>query len=970
MFANHNFKVSVLLAVVVMLQVGFPSPACAQRDLAFDSDWRFVRGDVQGADLPEFDDSAWRVLDLPHDWSIEDLPPRETNDAELDVVTGEWRFHRGDDANWKSADLDDSDWQTVMLPAAWDRHSDYTDDNVYGWYRRTIEVPEQMQGKQVTLLLGRIDDVDEVWVNGTRLGGTGSFPPNYQTAWDRERRYQVPTGVLRADGTNVIAVRVYDGSGEGGMYASGVESRRVGPFDPSESEGRDKTGYVVGGVGWYRKHFTIDTSVDRTVLRFDAVYMNSDVWINGHHLGNHPYGYTSFEYELTPYLHEPGVDNVIAVRVRNLGRNSRWYSGSGIVRHVWLTRTHKQYVPSGGLFVSTHDVQPDQATVELSVEIQNRAEQAEAAVVDMRLTDPLGQVVKATRQRVRLPAKDRQVLKQSLQVASPKLWSLDAPQLYRAEVSIEIDGETVDAVGTTFGIRSVEMNANDGLLVNGEPVLLKGGCIHHDNGPLGAAAIDRAEVRKVELLKANGYNAIRTSHAPPAPAMLAACDRLGMLVIDEAFDQWNEQKLDNDQDYHRHFKDWYARDIASMVRRDRNHPSVIMWSVGNEIPEQFRGEATQLALREAVLQHDRTRPVTQAICNDWGKVYQNWDQLSDIAFKHLDAAGYNYLPQVYERDHERVPDRVIYGAESYPKDALVYWDLVEQHPYVIGDFVWTAIDYLGESGLAHSVLSNEPNPFFMSWPWHNAWCGDLDLCGFKKPQSYYRDVLWRRSSIELAVHAPMPEGTHEVLSGWAWPNEYQKWNWAGYEQQPLQVAVYTRCSAVRLELNGQVIGEQQVAADAKLTAVFQVPYAPGTLKAIGLEDGKVIAETELVTAGEPVAVKLTADRATIKASRNDLAYVTVELVDADGNRVPDAQQMVEFSVEGVAELAAQANGAPNRPASFHAPVCETRAGRCLAILRPTGERGLAVLKATVEGLEPAEITIEIGESSADTQASR
>ena len=328
--------------------------------------------------------------------------------------------------------------------------------------------------------------------------------------------------------------------------------------------------------------------------------------------------------------------------------------------------------------------------------------------------------------------------------------------MYSAEVEIVAAGKTVDVVSTPFGIRKIEVDAERGFRVNGQMLKLKGGCVHHDNGPLGAAAIDRAEERRIELLKANGFNAIRTSHNPPSPAFLDACDRLGMLVVDEAFDCWEQAK--NPQDYHLRFKEWSDSDIAAMVRRDRNHPSVVIWSIGNEIPEQFRTNAIpiQKRLREAVLAHDSTRPVTQAICNDWGQVTRNWDKLSDPAFLHLDIGGYNYLPQKYESDHARHPERVIMGTESYPKDFFEYWSLVEKHPYVIGDFVWTALDYLGESGIGHSVLSSDKDPFFMSWPWFNAWCGDLDICGFKKPQSFYRDVVWRRSPIEMAVHVPLP----------------------------------------------------------------------------------------------------------------------------------------------------------------------------------------------------------------------
>jgi len=809
------------------------------------------------------------------------------------------------------------------------------------------------------LLLGRIDDVDEVWLNGERIGGSGSFPPNYMTVWDQERRYPVPASLIRGDGSDVLAVRVFDGTGNGGLYTEGVTAERIGPFDPSESENGDRTGYVLGGIGWYRKHFTVNETNKQVAVRFDGVYMNSEVWLNGHRLGTHPYGYTSFEFDLTPHLNPPGQENVLAVCVRNEGKNSRWYSGSGIYRHVWLTVREPIHVPTWGVFVTTPEVSTDKAVVNVSSEVRNAGVSDTGAIVRVSVLDDVGEIVGAAAGRLELPSGETATIQQRVQVPSPSLWSPDAPALYSARVEVVMDGQTVDAVSESFGIRTIQFDAEHGFRLNGNVVLLKGGCMHHDNGPLGAAAPDRAEERKVELMKANGFNAVRTSHNPPSPAFLDACDRLGLVVIDEAFDQWNEAKIGNEQDYHRFFQDWWQRDIASMVRRDRNHPSVIMWSIGNEIPEQFHAEATAESLREAVLSHDTTRPITQAICNDWGRVTRNWDELSDPAFLALDVAGYNYLPEKYESDHARHPQRVMYGSESYPKDAFEYWSLVEKHPYVIGDFVWTSLDYLGEAGIGHSVLTDQPDSFFMSWPWYDAWCGDLDICGFKKPQSFYRDVVWRRSPIELAVHSPIPPGVSETVSSWGWPDELQSWNWPGQEGTPLQVSVYSRCETVRLELNGRVIGEQAISPGTTITATFDVPYAPGELRAVGLNDGKVVAQTSLRTSGAPKKLRLTADRTSIGADRNDLSYVTVEVVDANGQRVPNAKIPVRFSVSGVGKLAAQGSGSPNEPASFRAPVCQTFQGRCLAILRPDGVTGAMTLQVEADGLEADTVTIEV-----------
>ena len=951
-------SVSGLLALLSIANSSLLTFAEHPRDQLFDSDWLFLRGNTIGAEQPAYDDSNWRKLDLPHDWSIEDLPPRQNQLPELEIVKGSWRFHKGDNPDWRARELDDSSWERVTLPAHWEQHSGHTQSNVYGWYRRRLQIPEDISGKDFDLLLGRIDDVDEVWLNGRRIGGTGSFPPNYQSAWETERRYRVPSSLVRGDGSDVLAVRVFDGDGNGGIYAAGSEFNRIGPFDPALSENGDKTGYVLGGVGWYRKHFIVSEPDKHVSVRFDGVYMIADVWINGNHLGMHPHGYTSFEYDLTPYLNADSRENVLAVSVSNEGRNSRWYSGSGIYRHVWLTTTEQIRIPTYGIFVTTPEVSKEKAIANLQVEVINGADSSSRGLVRTRVRDSDGNEVGTSQRAVELSPNTVITSEHTVSIIRPKLWSPDSPALYTAEVEVVVEGKVVDAVSVPFGIRTVEINVERGLRLNGNSLLLKGGCIHHDNGPLGAAAIDRAEERKVELLKDNGFNAIRSSHNPPSPALLEACDRLGLLVINEAFDQWNEHKLDNTEDYSRFFNEWHQRDTASMVRRDRNHPSVIMWSIGNEIPEQFRAEDTQRKLREAVLKHDNTRYVTQAICTDWGQVIQNWDQFSDPAFLHLDVAGYNYLPNKYESDHARHPQRVIYGSESYAKNSFEYWSLTEKNPYIIGDFVWTAMDYLGESGIGHAVLNDEPNPFFMSWPWHNAWCGDLDICGFKKPQSYYRDVVWRESPIEMAVHAAIPEGHHEILSWWGWPNEEQSWNWHGHEGKPLQVSVYSRCERVRLELNGKVIGEKPISEDTKLTATFEVPYASGELRAVAITEGKEVADRVIRTSGEPKAIRLSVDRSTISKDRNDLAYVTVEVVDAQGQRVSHAEVPIQFHVSGTGYLIAQANGAPNKPASFRAPKCTTYRGRCIAILQPTGSAGEITLHAEASELKTATTRVQ------------
>jgi beta-galactosidase len=797
----------------------------AGREQSFDADWRFFIGDAAGAERPEFDDRHWRMLDVPHDWSIEDLP--------------------------------------------------------------------------------------------ARLESTGEA-----TLWGNN----APT--------------------------------RIGPFDADASEGKSSTGFVGGGTGWYRKRFSIalPAARRRVEMRFDGVYMDADVWLNGQHLGNHPYGYTSFSFDLTPHI-KPGADNLLAVRVRNLGKNSRWYSGSGIYRHVWLTVTGDVRVSTWGVSVTTPAISSEAAMVKVATTVENHSATSQEVTARARLLGPNGaEVAKAEAMRA-VPAGGSTEIDHNLTVQAPKLWSCSAPPLYRAEVELVAGREVIDQTSAVFGIRTIEVDAEGGLRINGEVVKLKGGCLHHDNGVLGAAAIDRAEERRVELMKANGFNAIRTSHNPPSPAFLDACDRLGMLVIDEAFDMWQAAK--NPEDYHRFFDEWWQRDLRSMVRRDRNHPSVIMWSIGNEIHERAEPEGVAIAERlvTEIKRLDQTRPTTQAVCHFWDYPGRKWPE-TDPAFKHVEVGGYNYKWQEYEPDHARHPQRVICGTESFPLEAFDNWQMVEAHPYVIGDFVWTGMDYLGETGIGHVHLDKQTSYELQPFPWFNAYCGDIDLIGGKKAQSYYRDVVWRNSQLEMAVQRPVPEGHKETISAWGWSDELRSWTWPGAEGRPLKVRVYTRGDSVRLLLNGKEVGAAPVNADSKLRAEFSIPYAPGELRAVALLNGKEIASLAFATAGPPALLRLTADRQSLRADRNDLAYVTIEVLDKRGNLVPDAVVPVGFSVAGVAELAGVGSANPKDAASFRQPRRRTFQGRCLAVLRPTGNRGLITLRAEADGLAGATMRLQ------------
>ncbi|MGH2649258.1 MAG: glycoside hydrolase family 2 TIM barrel-domain containing protein, partial [Ginsengibacter sp.] len=736
----------------------------------------------------------------------------------------------------------------------------------------------------------------------------------------------------------------------------------IGPFS-IKSIGATATGYTVGGIGWYRKHFTLNNTKNKEVsIYFDGVYMNSDVFINGHHLGNHPYGYTPFSYDITPYLKKNGEENILAVRASNEGRNSRWYSGSGIYRHVWLTVMPLLHLAPWGVYITTPEVSGKTARVDIKTKLINDEPSAKKVILHTTILDAKNKIVADAKKIITIGSTSPQEAGtgetlQTFQVPDPHLWSPDAPYLYHAVSEVDIDGKVTDRVNNSFGIRSIEITAGKGFLLNGKPILLRGGCMHHDNGPLGAATIDRAEIRKVQLLKSYGFNAVRTSHNPPSTQFLDACDSVGIIVIDEAFDQWERAK--NPDDYHLYFDTCWQSDISSMVLRDRNHPAVVFWSIGNEINERADAPGLAIAkkLRDEVKMLDNTRPVTEAICHFWDHPTYTWDTTA-AAFALLDVGGYNYEWQEYESDHAKYPERIMMGTESFPFEAFENWQQVEKHPYVIGDFVWTAMDYLGETGIGHTGLDSTPGFQLQTFPWFNAWCGDIDITGGKKPQLYYRNVVWGQSKMEMLVHTPIPEGHTEAVSAWGWPDEVPAYTFPGDEGKKMQVHVYTTYPGAQLQLNGKTIGEQNVSAETKLTATFSITYDPGVLKAIALQNGVPVDSVILQTAGKPRQIKLTADRSTIHANRNDLSYVTAEIVDAKGHLVPDAVLPLHFNIKGAGEILATANANPSDMESFQQPQYKTFRGKCLIIVRPNGKGSTIKLNAEGEGLKIGEVVIE------------
>jgi beta-galactosidase len=738
------------------------------------------------------------------------------------------------------------------------------------------------------------------------------------------------------------------------------QTDQIGPFS-KESPGKTATGYVLGGTGWYRKHFTLDKHDEgkTACLRFDGVYMETDVWVNGRHAGTHTYGYTPFWFDITPLLNPAGEENIIAVKVSNTGRNSRWYSGSGIFRNVVLTLTQPVHVAVWGVRVVTPVVTDVSAKIAVDVTIQNDGKRTGDIRIISKVLDQDKRIAGWVESTARINASDKITLHQPVDVEKPVLWSTTSPYLYTAEISVEVNGKITDQYNQPFGIRTIDVSAEKGLLLNGKPIKLKGGCLHHDNGLLGSAAIDRAEERRVEIMKANGFNAIRTSHNPPSEAFLNACDHLGMLVIDETFDMW--ERFKNPQDYHRFFREWWKKDVEAMIMRDRNHPSVVFWSIGNEISERADTSGIRIAksLISFIRKLDSTRFFTNAICEFWDHPGTSWE-VTTPAFELLTAGGYNYQWRRYESDHQKFPQRIMMGTESVPMEAFENWQMVIKNPWVIGDFVWTGMDYLGETGIGHTryLTKETQDTFAMAWPWFNAWCGDVDITGNKKPQMLYRDVIWGNSRLEMNIHAPMPEGKTEKISYWGWYDEYPGWNWKGNEDKPLRVSVYSTGTSVRLELNSRVIGEKETSVATKLKATFDVPYEPGELRAVALENGREIAMKTLKTTGEPAEIRLTADRNPIRADRNDLTYITVEVVDEFGQVVTDAAVQVELTLKGNGELIGSGNACPYDMESFGNRVIKTYRGKALAIVRPFAKAGTIRMKASAGRLKDGVIEVK------------
>ncbi|MDR3652826.1 MAG: glycoside hydrolase family 2 TIM barrel-domain containing protein [Paludibacter sp.] len=752
-------------------------------------------------------------------------------------------------------------------------------------------------------------------------------------------------------------------------------------------------GALPGGIGWYRKSFTMDlANLGKCIyIDFDGVYRNSEVWINGTSVGVRPYGYSSFRYDLTPYV-KFGITNVIAVKVDNSKQpNSRWYSGSGIYRNVWLVITNPVHVDHWGTYITTPEVSENDAKVVIETTIKNTTKNVQPIKVEQILVNAKGESVSKTDSTIYVISAASDKVSQTLDVTEPTLWSIETPYLYKMITKLYIKGKQVDEYETPVGIRSFEFDVKKGFFLNNKHVKINGVCDHHDLGALGAAINTRAIQRQLEILKAMGCNAIRTSHNPPAPELLDLCDQMGFIVMDEAFDMWLKKKTK--YDYSSDFAEWHERDLTDMITRDRNHPSIFIWSIGNEVGEQWgeaKSEDMDLQKANILLNNrkvdsneaaksgklgknalltkelvditkavDPTRPVSAA-CN--GTDDNNPLFLSQA----MDLIGFNYHESQYADVTKHFPTKPFFVSESVsalqtrgyyvmPSDSIIVcpkswdkpytnpsqqcsaydncrapwgstheatWKIVKKLDHVAGQFIWTGFDYLGE-----------PTPYW--WPSRSSYFGIIDLAGFPKDVYYMYQSEWT---------------TKDVL--YIFPH----WNWT--PGQTVDVwAYYNNADEVELYLNGKSLGKRSKTGD-DLHVMWRVKYEPGTLKAVSRKDGKVVLTKEIKTAGEPVSISMKADRSSIKADGKDLSYVTVELLDKEGNANPLANQLVKFTVEGEGAIVGTDNGDQNDHVSLKKPERHLFYGKCLAIVQSTGKKGDITLKAEVDGLPAQEILIK------------
>ena len=731
------------------------------------------------------------------------------------------------------------------------------------------------------------------------------------------------------------------------------------PFDSSNFTGPDG-GYTYNGIGWYRKHFILPkTSGNKNIMvQFNGIYRNSEVWINGHYLGFRPYGYTSFYYNLTPYLNKPGTDNILAVKVNTSEQpNSRWYTGAGIYRHVWLYTTEKIHFKHWGVYAQTAYSNSTEAKIIISSDIVNGLTKPVKVRVHCKLLNKEDAIAGECISDLSIEADSSANIIQEILVKKPMLWSVDDPDLYKLECTIIKDQKVQDLYTSSYGIRTVVFYPDSGCYINDKHVLLKGTNNHHDGGPLGAACADYSFERQLRILKNMGCNALRISHNPPAPELLDCADSMGFVVINEIFDEWVSWKRKTG--YSPHFYEWYKKDVANWILRDRNHPCVVAWSLGNEVIEQRRKDGSQILqlIKNEAIKYDTTRPFT-AGCNEMPAANKN-------GFTPLlNIVGYNYRESMYESDHVQYPERVIFGSETviypyhpgedFPLHTQKQWIDAQHSKYIAGEFIWTGFDYLGETGIGLGGTSYEPWLYWPKWPYRSAVCGVIDICGFEKPGYWFRKALWSDEPVVfIAVGLDSAAFNEKAVPFWGWPNVLDHWNHT-IEGDSLPVQVYTNCENVELFINDKSFGVKTLDKTKEAFLIWKVPFEPGIIKAVATNTSGIQIVHKIKTAGAPAKIVLNTKKPTVKADWQDVTYIKATVTDQYDVPVPFASNIIEFSVKGEGKIRAVGNGDPKSHTFFGGKTIEAYQGKCLVIVQSGKKEGKIIVKASSPGLKGSE----------------
>ena len=768
------------------------------------------------------------------------------------------------------------------------------------------------------------------------------------------------------------------------------------------------TGYYDGGFYNYVKtlHAPTEYKEKTVILKFEGVYMNAMVYINGELAGKNMFGYSTFYVPLNDFLRY-GEENEIRVQVRNGAMtNSRWYSGGGIYRDVYLLVSDVTHLVPEGIQIKTAEADETLAVLDIATEVKTRKYALSRVVLETVIRDAEGNEVAKERSPFVLFEQEERVIKQRVTVDNPERWSDENPSLYTCISNLYVDGELADEAETTFGIRTLQVDAKRGLRVNGETVKLRGACIHHDSGLLGAATYEDAQFRQIKRLKEAGFNAVRMSHHPMAPAMLRACDRLGMYVMDETFDMWNRMK--SDYDYGLYFQEWWEKDVTAMVRKDFNHPAVILYSVGNEIPEIGTPHGSKVChelcakikslddtrftlagINGVFAAGDKVDQIVSDVVSDLqqsGEIEGNVNDFMTLMDGHLDdivvhpaiserlemacspmdIAGYNYMTARYEGDSKAYPNRVMVGSETYPPEIARNWDLVEKLPQVIGDFTWTGWDYLGEAGVGVPAYQWGEGGFGAKFPCQLAYVGDFDITGIRRPLSYFREIVFGMRKIPyITVQNPHRYGEHLIKTPWIMSDNVASWTWSGCELSPVIVEVYAPGTEVELFRNGESLGKQASGKAAGYRALFETTYEPGTLTAVAYENGQEIGRMDLTTAGEDCKFVFGAEEIL-----DELIFVPVAYRDAARTVAADIDQTIRLAVSGDAELVGFGSGNPKPASNPEKHVTQTFLGRAMIILKKTAEAENVVLTLTAENGVAETLELSLADMESDHQTLR